>query len=80
MLDKLTKEICLDHALQKQHRSLQRYVHKPEEMVTATFYTQLVELNEQFLSFPDTTSANKLNSDKLKEILEFILPKHGEYI
>ena len=38
LLDKLTKEIFPDRALQKQRRSIQRYVCKPEGMSTASFY------------------------------------------
>ena len=46
LLDKLTKEIFPDRAFQKQCRSLRRYVRKPENMLTVSFYAQLVELNK----------------------------------
>ena len=75
MLDKLTKVIFPDCALQKQSRFLQRYVQKPDGMTTAIFYAQLVELNKQLVSFPGATSINKISSDELKETLEFALPK-----
>jgi len=75
LLAKLTKEIFPDRALQKQRRSIRRYVRKPEGMTTASFYARLVELNEQLKSFPGGTDTSKLSSDEMKEILEFALPK-----
>ena len=44
-------------------------------MKTSTFYARLVEMNEQLESFPNADKDDKLDLDKLKEILEFALPK-----
>lgn len=75
MLDKLTEEIFPERALQKQRRGLRRYVRKPEGMKTSTFYVRLVEMNEQLKTFPGGDEDSNLGGDKIKEILEFVLPK-----
>ncbi len=46
MIEKLTSKFLPNCALQKQRRSLRRYVRKPEGMMTSAFYARLVEMNE----------------------------------
>ena len=75
MIDKMTTELFPERALQKQRRCMRRYVKKPLEMRTSSFYARLVEMNEQLENFPGGNAESKLSEDELKEILEFALPK-----
>ena len=70
----ITEVIFPKKALQKQRRGMRRQLKKPSDMLTSTFYSRLVEMNEQLLEFPDAKPDSKLPEEELKEILEFSLP------
>ena len=75
MIGKLTTNLFPERALQKQRRGLRRYIKKPLDMRTSSFYARLVEMNEQLEHFPGGDATSKLGDDELIEILEFSLPK-----
>ena len=62
------------HALLRQKRYMRHYMCKPRSMKMREYATTVIERRDDFKYFPDYTTADKFDDDKLCDVVEFGSP------
>jgi hypothetical protein len=74
VIKEVTKHVFPRKALVKQKRYLRRHLRKPRDLSIRQYVTTIVDMNEDFILFPDGVAGSKMPDDEIADIVESSCP------
>ena len=77
VMKEITRQVFPKRAVQTQKRFLRRFLKKPDDMRTRQFVSRALELNSQFVEYPEMVKGEPntcIPKDEMLDLLEFTMP------